>query len=233
MKKTRKTFLLTLFLVTSLFSKNTLATTTEMMLPESSHYQGRCYFTEPFETGGGIAGQIDFAVYDTEGPNGDELFAAGFPTAPGQGRYIYAYQIFSATISTDALDFFAILGLNENSFVTPLDDNIGSMNDSPEDPSEQGVAPTLSQFSPTTEYEPPMLAAWHFDNGFLSAGRHSFFLVMRSGQDWVRGEYTFDKSYLTTLVAPGYPNPEPATIILFGIGCSVILTGRKKRLSRE
>ncbi|HUV40800.1 MAG TPA: PEP-CTERM sorting domain-containing protein, partial [Sedimentisphaerales bacterium] len=224
MKRTR--ILLTLFLVTALFSKKTLATTTEI-LPESSHYQGRCYFTEPFETGGGIAGRIDFAVYDTQGPNGDELFAGGFPTAPGQGRYIYVYQIFSATISTGALDFFGILGLNENSFGTPLNDNIGSINDSPEDPSEQGVAPTLSQITLTTLYEPPMVAAWHFDNGFLTAGRHSFFLVMRSSQDWVRGEYTFDKSYLTTLVAPGYPNPEPATIILFGIGCSVILTGRK------
>ena len=226
MKATRKTFLLTLFLVTALFSKNTLATPTEI-LPESSHYQGRAYRSIPFETGGGIAVRIDFAVYDTEGPNGDELFAGTDTLAPGQGQYIYAYQIFSETISTDALDYFGILGLYENSFGTPLNDNIGSINDSPEDPSEQGVVPTLSYFTFTTQHEPPMLAAWHFDNGFLTAGRHSFFLVMRSSQDWVPGEYTFVKS-ADTIPAPA--NPEPATITLFGIGCSVLLTRRKKHL---
>jgi len=182
----------------------------------------------PLETGG-IAGRIDFAVYDTDGPNGDELFAGTGATAPGQGQYIYAYQIFSATISTDALDYFGILGLHENNFGTPLNDNIGSINDSPEDPSEQGVAPTLSYFTFTTQHEPPMLAAWHFDNGFLTAGRHSFFLVMRSSQDWVPGEYTFDKSFADAIPTTG-TNPEPATITLFGIGFSLLLVKRRKCL---
>ena len=229
MKVTRKLVSLSLLFVVALFVQNVPATTTDI-LPESSHYEGRSHFSFPTDTGG-VAGYIDFAVYDTEGPNGDELAAGGFATAPGIGQYIYAYQIFSEYFSTDVVEYFGIFGIGDNSIAEPLNDNIGEVEDS-DDPSEEGVKPNRSYITFTDDDEPEMIGVWEFDNGFLTANTHSWFLVLRSAHDWQPGGYTFEP-VATSPSIPGEGNPEPATIGLLGIGTLMLLGRRKSVLVRR
>lgn len=228
MTVTVKLQLLSLLVMLILFVGGAAAATTEI-LPYSSHYQGKTHFSISTDTGG-VAGRIDFAVYDTEGPNGDEL--AGFATAPGTGRYIYAYQVFSEYFSTDALEYFGVVGLGDNSIAEPLNDNIGSVSDSPNDPSEEGVSPTSSYITSTSSIEPPTMGVWEFDNGILTANTHSWFLVLRSDQDWIPGKYTFDET-LADMVPVTTANPEPATIGLLGIGSLMLFRRRKSVLVQK
>ncbi len=71
-----------------LFAQDASATLARM-LPESSHYQGFVFYDEEWPDGFGdttlLRGRIDFAVYDTQGENGNEFTAAGYD-APGDGQ---------------------------------------------------------------------------------------------------------------------------------------------------
>jgi len=217
MKVARKIKLLSVLLVATLFMQNADAT----LLPYSSHYQGRSYFDNA-----GVTGQVDFAVYDTLGPHGNEWTGAGF-AAPGAGQYIYAYQIFNDTGSTDAIEFFRIMGIDDPP--TPQDlIGINTMNT--QDPWEDyplitaGVAPTDVDFSIDETN-----ATWEFFGGILVAGEYSWFLVFSSANDWVEGKYLMQ-------TAGGLPisgNPEPSSIVLLGLGGVMTFIRARKKKSRE
>ena len=93
----KRVLFLSSLLVATLLSQNAGATLMPM-LPESSHYQGFVWYNEEVEpgpeTGPGytVRGRIDFAVYDTQ-ENPNEFIGADGYARPGDGRYIYAYQI--------------------------------------------------------------------------------------------------------------------------------------------
>jgi len=208
MKKIR---LLTLLLVTTVFAQNSVAT----LLPYSSHYQGRSYFDNT-----GVTGQVDFAVYDTLGSHGNEWTGAGF-AAPGADQYIYAYQIFNYLDSTDAIEFFTIMGIDD----PPIPHNltgISSMNS--QDPWQdyplitEGVAPTGTE----TNLDQTR-ATWEFAGGILVADEYSWFLVFSSTKDWVEGKYLME-------TAGGFPitgNPEPCTLALLGLGSAILFAKRR------
>src|SRR4030042_2068698 len=172
MKKIR---VLSLLLVVALFVQNASA----VILPYSSHYQGRSNFN--FD---GVTGHVDFAVYDTEGSSGDEWAGAGF-TAPGSGQYIYAYQIFNNVDSAGAVEFFSIMGIDDHVL-----NGIHTMNT--QNPWEnyplitEGVAPTNS--FPNTNLEETR-ATWEFAGGILVADEYSWFLVFSSAIAWTVGRY--------------------------------------------
>lgn len=217
MKVAGKIKLLSLLLVVTLFVQNADAT---FLLPYSSHYQGRSYFSD-----GGVAGHVDFAVYDTLGPHGNEWTGAGF-AAPGAGRYIYAYQIFNDIASADAIEFFTIMGKDD----PPTPHHITDLSTmSSQDPWEdypfiiEGVAPTDMGFNIDETR-----ATWEFAGGILVAGEYSWFLIFSSSYDWVEGRYE-----MTT--AGGLPisgNPEPSSIALLGIG-GVLTFVRTRKKYRE
>jgi len=213
---------LVFLLVTVLFVQDASATTTEI-LPYSSHYQGRSYYSVPID-GGGIAGRIDFAVYDTLGANGNEFAKGGF-TAPGTSRYIYTYQIFCDDISTDPLDYFAILGIGESG-IAGMDD-VGSLNDSPDDPSEEGIEPSGAYLPVYDPDEGPSKVAWLFEDGLLLAGEHSWFLVLSSDHDWTLGSYELVPD--TDDNGGPVPNPEPCAIALLGLGSAILFATRRRK----
>jgi len=70
--------------------------------------------------------------------NPDEFIGIDGFTAPGTGRYIYAYQIFTDDTSSFPAEYFAIGGIGEGALTEPVNDNIGWERDSPSDP---GVGP--------------------------------------------------------------------------------------------
>jgi hypothetical protein len=193
------------------------------VLPNSSHYEGTSHYSVS-----GLKGDIDFAVYDTQGHNGDEFAASIGDTAPGSGRYIYAYQIFSSSTSTTVVDYFAVLGLDGKAFAGISDPsaNIGTVSDSPSDPAEAGVDATRSYFDPSR-----IKGIWKFNyNGsHIQPTEHSVFLVLRSNSDWTVGTYEFTPSTSDEFpVPPDTSIPEPFTFALLGSAGLAVLNRRKK-----
>ena len=204
--------LLSLLFVATLFVQNAAAT----ILPYSSHYQGRLYFSDA-----NVTGYVDFAVYDTLAPYGNEWTF----TAPGTGQYIYAYQIFSDAGSSAAIEFFTIMGIDDPPTLHNLD-GINTMNT--QNPWEGYplitgcVAPTNS-FSNTNPGE--TRATWEFAGGILVADKYSWFLIFSSPNDWTEGRYDMSPPAGDDIVPT--PNPEPCTLALLGLSSTILFAKRK------
>ncbi|MHC4060647.1 MAG: PEP-CTERM sorting domain-containing protein [Planctomycetota bacterium] len=203
----KKPGILVLLLVSILLTRNAGATLMPML--ESSFHEGYVFYDE-----GGLRGRIDFAVYDTEHAEyGDEYLDIGIE-APGEGRYIYAYQIFNDFIvSEEAVAYFALLGIDESTI-----DGIGSQ----EDP-ESGVQP-----GDTYVDGDESKAVWEFNGSdmYVWAGEHSWFLLFSSEHAPVEGDYEI-RGPDSVMV----PAPEPSTVALLGFG-SVIFFIKRKRPAR-
>lgn len=215
----RKIGLLCLLMLITLMAQNAHAEIVNDYLPHSSHYQGRTYF--PNSTGG-IGGKIEFAVYDTEAEEftgEQEDFFGDFHSEGDESRqYIYAYQIICEDSYAGVLDYFGIVGIGENAIANMVDDI-----DSVDDASGDGVNADISYITSSEQHG--QMGVWQFENGHLTAGEHSWFLVLRSDHDWQPGKYTLDSTLADQV---SIPNPEPATIALLGFG-SLALLARKKR----
>jgi len=205
--------LFTVLLIAMLVSQQASGAITEF-LPGSSHYEGHSYFNSST-----LSGRIDFAVYDTDGANGDEFSNAGFGTAEGQGRYIYAYQVILESESTDIIDHFEILGIGEEALQEPLNDNISFTDDQ----TGEGISPEMCYIGFSETYG--QLGIWEF-NDDIEGGQHSWFLLLRSDQDWKPGAYTFNEAQD---IQPPVPNPEPATLALFALGGGLAWLKERKR----
>jgi hypothetical protein len=218
MKKIR---LLSLLFVSALFVQNAAAA----LLPYSSYYQGRSYFSD---ADAGITGHVDFAVYDTWSAYGNEWVGADF-TAPGNGRYIYAYQVFNDSASTTAIGAFTIMGLGGIPHILVGIDTMTSQNPWERFPLiTEGVEPNGTSVNigdPNSSI--PTQATWKFwgpTGALLVADEYSWFLIFSSDNYWVRGQYRVQPE-------GGFPitsNPEPATLALLGAGGAILLTKRKK-----
>jgi hypothetical protein len=219
-------------LISAVFLVQNASATVPQYLPYSSHYQGRSYFEY-------AGSRVDFAVYDTQtypdelvgadGRNEDLPWWDDTDTEENnldKFRYIYAYQIFLEDESPYEIDYFAILGLGENSVVKdPSTDEwpIGSMDDLI---TTDAVAPDDEPYPMYSATEDFYMVVWEFTNGFLVAGDHSWFLVLGSNHDYTYGSYTFDKT-----VGDGapLPNPEPASIVLLGLGGALTFVRTRKK----
>lgn len=182
----------------TLFAQDATATLT------SSYYDGSTYYYTD-----GLHGRIDFAVYDDR----DEYFTVNGLEAPGSDDYgyVYAYQIFQDSIANPALSSFSILGIEG----VPVD-GIGCQDDH-----SDGIASTDEYFTASE-------GVWEFQNehgqGILSAGEHSWFLVLSSKTDWVVGEYEINPAGDFPV-----PIPEPAMITLLGIGGVLAICARRRK----
>ena len=202
--------------------------TLSRVLPSSSHYQGFVWFNEtvghPHDGTIDLKGRIDFAVYDRDNLVGDEeiSFVNNFVNlveVADEDRYIYVYQIFNDYngYSEGDVGYFGILGLlpdGEATYsidpalinnTTGIDDGISGAVPEPVDSVEAGV--------------------WEWLADLVEVGTHSRFLVYSSAHNWVQGTYRMDIAQQ----ANGVPVvPEPATLVMLGIGGAMVLQRRRK-----
>ena len=210
MRVMRKISLLTLMFAMAMFIQTALA----LPLPTSSFRQGSVSYEETLW-------QVDFAVYN----NHDEFKQGDDYYVPGDGQYIYAYQIFNDDILSESpVSYFGIFGTDGREISESSILGLGSQNDSPDDPSDEGVAPTTQDFDEDTS-----MVMWDWSNGYIYADEHSWFLAFSSNQAPVTGDFTIGFEEETDLLIPG--NPEPATILLLGAGAVMLLKKRKKSKS--
>lgn len=185
-------------------------------LPESSYYYGQTTYSVTLGSGQILSGRIEFAVYDTQTNPGE--FGG---TAPGTGRYIYAYQIFNSSGSANVSQF-VIKEIGEGAIPSDSpNDYIGS-----DDDGASGVDSSLSFFNlDLTE------GNWAFETENIGAGDHSVFLLVRSDASPKVGSYDFVQSEDSDVPVPGdddeNPIPEPATLLLLSLGG--MLSFRKSR----
>ena len=188
-------------------------------LPESSYYSGQTHYGVSLGPGEILSGRIEFAVYDTL-VYPDEFTGP----VPGEGRYVYAYQIFNDNESySAALSYFQIEGIAEGAIPTENpNENIGT------DDSSSGVDATVAYFTPSlTE------GVWEFDGGLVAAGDNSVFLLISSDGAMKAGDYQVVTPQDGDVPVPdeddnGDPSvPEPATLLLLAAGS--VLSFRKTR----
>ena len=180
-------------------------------LPESDYVSG----VSIYNTGSGNI-YVQYAVYDTsiqtlEGYDGDE-------------QYVYAYQVLN--YSSVDIAAIAILGFD------PLAVTSDSL-----DVSDELDTNTTDGMDATTLLDAEdVQALYAFDGGAVVQGDTSWFLLIYSDYDWVKGSYEINPSD-TDIAVPGEDStgsgsdnnnvPEPATLALL-LGGGVLSLMRKK-----
>jgi len=188
-----------------------LLTQNASALLSSSYYDG----SVDYETEDGLSGRLYFAVYDTD--QSDE-YKNNEIEIPGEGRYIYAYQISSSIFSAGDIAHFGVL----DSDGVAVDESLINGTSAQDDQTE-GIAPSPIVSEHQGQWE------WTFEDGYIAQGQHSWFLVFSSDQDWTAGTYE--------ITGPGMPVPEPvpepATLALLGLGMTVLMTKRRKAVRQH
>ena len=164
-----------------------------------------------------LFGHIDFGVFDRQTDN----FAY---TPPGDGRYIYAYQIYNDQDSIEAVGYFAIL-LAGAAF-----DGIGSdahVNDT------EAVEPSSAYLVDSTgklvfEFKSVPEGGPLLGEDILEPGMHSYILMFTSDNDWVPGSFQIKGGDLGDYEPELPVVPEPATILILGMGAGTALIMKRR-----
>jgi hypothetical protein len=210
-----------------LFAVLLTQTSSALLVGTSSHYDGYTVFNDTLSNGSYALVMIEFAVYDNrDGQSGGSEFESVFssqgvtpPDADEFGDFIYAYKIFNHSSSEDMISYFALLGLDE---VENGMSDLGAYDDGTD-----GAQPSDYSFSGGD-------CVWQWlgfgEEGdgslrFIDLGDQSWLLVFSSSNDWTKGEYELRGIEESDLPAPEVP--EPAVVILLGVGGTCLL--RRKR----
>ncbi len=226
--KSKKVIWLSLLITALMLASQASATLYEdALLPASTLYDGYTYYGEEVD-GSYMQGRIDFAVYDTTVGN-EWAIMTGYDN-PGNGRYVYAYQIFNDYEGASELPIqaFSVFGLNDAE-ISVIAGSVGTE----EDPlgGQDAYDTALSDTTVT----------WNFS--YLSLGNdytigtdeHSFFLIFSSDYGWTKGDYSLEAYNSEFPVTPGGATtggnavPEPITVALLGLGGLVAVVKRKRK----
>lgn len=229
MRKIREIWFFSLLVLATLLVQNASAT---LVLPNSSfaqeqhNWQGdRVYKQDGFHV------LIDFAVYDTQllnpdtNPDESDLVDTLRSELDLPGQYIYAYQIFNHPDALEEVGYFEIFGIGE----PPLDvyaDSVGALSDS-DDPNLEGIKPTDEYFNPSHTRGTWLFSA-DYGPGSILSGEHSWLLVFSSDSAPVPGSYEIKGPEESEFPASAPSTPEPGTLMLLGLGGTLILTKRRK-----
>ena len=153
---------------------------------------------------------LTFNVYDIIAHPSEIAWAAGVDFPAGD-RYVYAYQLFSSSLSTKDVAYFGILDKSGNPIAQVLmhatqgvgEGEMPDPSPSPED--EQGIW----KWSP---------------GGYVSKDEHSAYLIFSSIYAPTRGRFEVKASDESE--PPGPEVPEPATIALFCIASGLLVARR-------
>ncbi len=207
MRVIRNITYLAFLLVLMISPNNALATL--LPLPDSSYLDGLWQDTLYYDDDD-FNLRIDFAVYDTLGGN-EIAEIEGFET-PGDGQYIYVYQVFQhIDEGYNEVAYFSILNLDGSAVNESLMQSTTALDDN-----NDGIAPN------PLICENQGIWVWGGDIGYISTAQHSWFLVFSSDSAPIAGSYEVH--------APGdipVPIPEPMTVALLGFGALTLLRKRK------
>ena len=167
---------------------------------------------------------VEFAVYDRDNLQyTDEIsLESDLSGILGDGQYIYAYQLFNTT--KEGYDEIAYFGLLD-SLGAALDDLLTygdstAYDDSAYNSGDGGVAPM------PVDSETEFVWIWTFDGGYVAQSEHSWFLVFSSDYEPVAGDYEIRGPETPDNPVPGVP--EPAMVVLFGIGNALLFLKRRR-----
>ena len=223
--KSKKVIWLSLLVTALMLASQASATLYEdALLPASALYDGYTYYGEEVD-GSYMQGRIDFAVYDTTAGN-EWATITGYDN-PGNGKYVYAYQIFNdyEGASQVPIQAFSVFGL-DSAEISVIAGSVGTE----EDPLG-GQDASDTALSDTT-------VTWNFTYGAtdytIGTDEHSFFLIFSSDYSWTKGDYSLEAYNPEFPVAPGGTAtggnvvPEPITVALLGLGGLVAFAKRKR-----
>jgi hypothetical protein len=157
-----------------------------------------------------LAGQIDYAVYETESYDNNPLTG---------GLYVYAYQIFNSGDSDVSIDSFSV-GILEEAIVSDIGWEAAQGGE---------VEPSFAYFSP--DAQTPQSAMYLFLPqlaGVIGIGESSTILLFSSDRDPEMGFGVIEGGSIAETVDLPTPVPEPATIFLLGAGGALVTLLRKR-----
>ena len=208
----------------------TASATLAPMRPQSTYDEGAWYGFEPYnielEEGSFLRGRVDFAIYDTETYSpAEQSWVEGLGLS-GQGRFLYAYQIFNDYPESDEeVAYFSVFAESGN----PLDVEEDSI-DSSQDP-ENGVELAEGYLA-----DSDLEVVWTWEpepdgHGFIFKTEHSWFLLFFSNSGPVPGDFEVRASEGAGELPT--PVPEPTTIALLGLGSALALISRRRSLCKS
>ena len=221
MKLIKKTCFLAVLLVAVLLVQNASAL---IYLPDSTYaesvgnWQG---FRIHEENGFGV--RIDFAVYDTENVAEDNLeekaLVEALQAKGMSNKYIYAYQVFQPIDDGDYTEvgYFGITRADGNDVIEA--DDAMAQDDLNGGKEPDDISNSLAQWS------------WSgFGVSNLGTGEHSYFLAFSSAYAPIAGRYVIRETASesgTEVPSEGHV-PEPATLVLLGLG-GVMASMKRRR----
>ncbi len=225
MRVIRKIGFFSLLIVATFLVQNASAL---IVLPDSTYadivgnWQGsRTYTEDNFNV------LVEFAVYevgnttDVLGPGKSwteqDLVTELVNELGMTGDYIYMYQIFQhVDEGYEDVTYFSILDINGDAIDEALMEGTTALDDG-----EEGISP-----APIIS-ETQGVWVWSFENGYISTGQHSYFLVFSSDSEPVAGNYKIEgPDYVPVPEVPEIP--EPGMLALLGLGSAMAFMRRKK-----